>query len=201
MVISDSNFRGVTPHYSVKTVQIEPFAALCFLVGSQLPTNHGSSFGLKPLIVQNEEFSTSSSFETKREVIVDLLSDAEVLWESYLTELSTVSDPVVPKNVIDGIRQVRSQIHGFLGRTLDPPQAGPGSEGMQLIWDDGNEQLLVEVTHEDTLHWFYKNRSNGRISGGEGLPTDKFPPTELQPLLQSWKAVRTAVPYARIQYA
>jgi hypothetical protein len=114
------------------------------------------------------------------------LSNAELVWNEYLRGLR--SDPTLSQVVVEDLIQVRAQLHNFFAAPMDPPQAAPGDDnGIRLGWDVGRHLLMVDVLPSRQIHWFYRNRESGEYSGGENVPTDGFPPEELQTLLDGWR--------------
>jgi hypothetical protein len=64
----------------------------------------------------------------------------------------------------------------WVSEKLWAPEATPTDDGFLLIWDRDEHHLQVELFHDGSYDWFYRNRDRDTVSYEEGLPYGRWTP-------------------------
>ncbi len=114
------------------------------------------------------------------------LAALELRWREYLDNLPQVSNGQFDFHFIQLLKNVREQLHNFLGHPIAPPDVCEGEDGgLQLAWEKDGLLLSVDILSSDHIEWFLKNQTTGEYWGAEGFSADEFPPSDLQNKLKS----------------
>jgi hypothetical protein len=55
------------------------------------------------------------------------------------------------------------------------PQAGPLLDGgCQFVWNSGDQHIDIDMLASGKMEWFYHNRRDEKIDGGDGLVCDRL---------------------------